>query len=400
MDYRYGQYSGQPFATPDSLFPAANIVQFILQHGQDAMDAMDELADNEDQQAKYIQSMIDAGLLEKDPETGKLKLTPRMVKGIEHRSMLQIFENLSKGSRESHTTTASGRSDERVEGTKPYEFGDPVHELDITATLRNALARSRGEGGDSPALPLGIQQGDLEIHLTEAQGDVATCILLDMSGSMMRWGRFYQAKRVALGMAAMIRQRFPMDSVDYAGFHSLAHTLKESDLPLLMPKPISTHDHVVRLRVPLDQAQAQDQAGGGRIPQHFTNLQMGLRVARQMLSRRGAANKQIFIITDGQPTAHIEPAAHDPAQQMLYLLYPPSPRTSELTLKEALLCQQQGIRIASFALIEDYWGMEWVNFIEQMTRLTRGIAYYCSSDDLSSTIIESYLTGRKRKSWQ
>jgi len=148
------------------------------------------------------------------------------------------------------------------------------------------------------------------------------------------------------------------------------------------------------LRAPLEQAQSNE----NMVPQHFTNLQMGLRVARQMLSRRGAANKQIFIITDGQPTAHVETSPAGDGQQMLYLLYPPSERTSELTLKEALRCQQQGIRLASFALVEDYWGMEWVGFIEQLTRLTRGIAYYCSSDDLSSTIIESYLAGKKRKS--
>lgn len=396
MKFNYGQYTGEPFPSPDSLFPAANVIQFILQHGQDAMDAMDEVSDGDDKQAQYIQSMIDAGLLEKDPETGKLKLTPRMVKGIEHRSMMQIFENLKRGSRESHLTTDAGKSDERVEGTKPYEFGDPVQELDVTTTMRNALSRARAENPDHVTLPLQINQSDFEVHLTQSQGDVATCILLDMSGSMMRWGRFYQAKRVALGMASMIRQRFPMDTVDYAGFYSMATPLKESDLPLLMPKPISTHDHNVRVRAPLSQAMADD----SMVPQHFTNLQMGLRVARQMLARRGAANKQIFIITDGQPTAHLEPSASGDGQQMLYLLYPPSPRTAELTLKEALTCQQQGIRIASFALVEDYWGMEWVNFIEQMTRLTRGIAYYCSSDDLSSTIIESYLAGKKRKSAQ
>ncbi len=84
---------------------------------------------------------------------------------------------------------------------------------------------------------------------------------------------------------------------------------------------------------------------------------------------------------------------------MLYLLYPPTEETSNITLQEALKCQQQGIRIATFALIEDYWGMDWVGFVDQLTRLTRGMAYYCTSEDLSSTVIESYLTGKKTKSF-
>ena len=160
-----------------------------------------------------------------------------------------------------------------------------------------------------------------------------------------------------------------------------------------MPKPVSIRDYEVRIRVPLEQAQQNTD----RLPLHFTNLQLGLRTARRILSRKGATNKQIFIITDGQPTAHVEP--NPVGGDMLYLLYPPSRRTSDVTLQEALRCQQQGIRIASFALIEDYWGMDWVGFIEKMTRLTRGVAYYCTSEDLSSTVIESYLSGRKRKSF-
>ena len=194
-----------------------------------------------------------------------------------------------------------------------------------------------------------------------------------------------------LGMKALMQSRFPQDTVDYVGFYSTACRIKEKDLPLVMPKPVTIHDYQVRLRVPLDQAQSD------KVPQHFTNLQLGLRLARQILTRRGAANKQIFIITDGQPTAHVEYASDD--GEILYLLYPPTERTSTATLKEALRCKQQGIAIATFALIEDYWGMDWVGFVDQLTRLTRGTAYYCSSDDLSSTVIESYLDGKKRKSF-
>jgi uncharacterized protein with von Willebrand factor type A (vWA) domain len=395
MKFLYGEFDGQPFPTPDSLFPPNKIVQFILQYGQQALDAMDQLDGDEEKQ--FIQQLIDAGLLERDEGTGELRLTPKMLRGLEHKSLLEIFANMQRGTKEGHQTVDRGRSDERLEGTKPYEFGDPLSELDVAATMRNALARNRAEAAkegdpDRKPVPIHIQSGDFELHLTEGQSDSATCVLLDMSGSMMRYGRFYQAKRVALGMAALIRTKFPQDTLDFAGFYSLACKIPERELPLVMPKPISTHDSQVRFRVPLEQAQQNPKL----VPQHFTNLHLGLRLARQILSRRGATNKQIFIITDGQPTAHVEPSANG---EMLYLLYPPSERTSNITLQEALRCQQQGIRLATFALIEDYWGMDWVGFVDQLTRLTRGIAYYCSSSDLSSTVIESYLSGKRKKSF-
>ena len=393
MKYHYGEFDGQDFPTPDSLFPSPKVMQFILQYGQQGLDAMDESDDEQYQQ--MIEARIEAGLLERDEQTGELRLTPRMVTGLEHRALLEIFEGMQRGNREGHPTHAAGRSDERTDGTKRYTFGDPLSELDVGTTMRNAFARQHAEQGDTDRpvrLPLGIKAGDFELHVTEGQADTALCVLIDMSGSMMRWGRFYQAKRVALGLAAMVRTKFPQDTVDYVGFYSNATRLMEKDVPLVMPKPVTVHDYQVRLRVPLEQA---DDAQ--RVPQHFTNLHAGLRMARQILSRRGAANKLIFVITDGQPTAHIE--ANPAGGEMLYLIYPPCEQTTTVTLKEALRYQQQGIRIATFALIDDYWGMDWVGFVNQFTRLTRGVAYYCTSEDLSSTVIESYLSGKKKKTY-
>jgi Ca-activated chloride channel family protein len=395
MRYEYGAFDGQPFPTPDSLFPPPKVVQFILHYGEQALDALDDLEGDE---AQLIEAMIAAGLLERDEQTGQLRMTPKMLRGIEHQALLEIFEGLRRGTREGHRTFDPGRGDDRTDGTRPYTFGDPLSELDVSATLRNALHRTPtpapGSGRGSSALPLQLSADDFELYHTESVSDCATCVLIDMSGSMMRYGRFYQAKRVALGMAALLRSRFPQDTIDYVGFYSTACHLRPQDLPLVMPKPISTREYQVRVRVPLDEAMADPR----RVPQHFTNLQLGLRFARQALARRGAANKQVFIITDGQPTAHVEPSTTS-GGDTLHLLYPPDERSATATLREAMTCMQQGIRIASFALIEDYWGMDWVGFIDQLTRLTRGTAFYCSSEDLASTVIESYLSGRKKKSY-
>ena len=399
MKFDYGAFDGKAFPTPGSLFPEPKVVQFILQYGQKALDAMEQLDGDDEQQ--YIQDLIDAGLLEEvedEQGSGQLRLTPKMLKGIQHQALLDIFAQMQRGTREGHETRDRGRTSERADGTKPYEFGDPLSELNVGATMQNAMQRQaadRAQAAGQPtgaALPLGVNAGDFELHVTEGTTDCATVMLLDLSGSMMRYGRFYQAKRVALGMQALLTARFPQDTLDFVGFYSLADQLRESDLPLVMPKPVTVHDYQVRIRTPLNEAQANPD----RLPQHFTNLQLGLRTARQILSRRGAANKQIFIVTDGQPTAHVEPNAAGEGE-MLYLLYPPTEQTSTVTLKEALRCQQQGIRLATFALIEDYWGMDWLGFVDQLTRLTHGIAYYCASEDLSSTVIESYLSGKKTK---
>ena len=117
---------------------------------------------------------------------------------------------------------------------------------------------------------------------------------------------------------------------------------------------------------------------------------MGLMLARRILARRGGDNKQVFIITDGEPTAHVQ-------GDYVYLLYPPQKATTLATLSEAVQLTRQGIRIATFALTEDYAYMDWVGFVDQLTRLTRGVAFYCASGDLSDCIMESYLSGKKTK---
>ena len=406
MKYDYCEFDGEGFLSPDQLFPQPQVMEFILQYGDQALDAMQKLEDPDEQ--AFVQAMIDAGLLEEyEDEDGntKLRLTPRMLKGLQHRALMEIFADMKKGARDGHATRASGRTAERADGTKPYQFGDPISELELSATLRNAIARGQGEQRGEPGqdggmsggmrLPIKIGSQDFELFQTESSADCATVMLIDLSGSMMRYGRFIQAKRIAMGMQEMIRARFPQDTLDYVGFYSLADKLSEQDIPLVMPKPVSIRDYEVKIRVPLDQARANQD----RLPLHFTNLQLGLRTARQMLAKSGAANKQIFVITDGQPTAHVAPVDKAGGEEMLYLLYPPTDETRDITLREAMRCQQQGIRIATFAMIEDYWGMDWVGFVDQMTRLTRGMAYYCTSEDLSSTVMESYLTGKKVKSF-
>ena len=231
---------------------------------------------------------------------------------------------------------------------------------------------------------INFNESDFELHLHEGMTSCSTVVLLDMSGSMMRYGRFLSAKKVAMAMQALVRSRFPQDTIDFVGFYSGANKIPEMALPLTMPKPVTIYDYQVRLQVPLDQLD--------KAPQHFTNLHMGLQLARRILRKRTSENKQIFIITDGQPTAHVE-------GDFCYLLYPPDQRSTVATLKEAVLAVREGCRLSTFALIEDYWGMDWVGFVDQLTKLTKGVAFYTSSGELANCIMESYLSGRKKKAF-
>src|SRR5687767_13069342 len=331
-----------------------------------------------EQQSDLLEQLLKDGMLDKDGK-GRLRLTPRAVTRMQQRALMEVFSNLRQGQREGHEKVTPGQGGERIEGTKPYQYGDPVSELDLHQTLHNALTR---HGLPQKNQKIKFDEHDFELHLHEGTTSCATAVLLDMSGSMMRYGRFLSAKKVAMAMQSLIRSRFPQDSIDFVSFYSGANKIPEFALPLMMPKPVTIYDYQVRLKVPIDKL--------GHAPQHFTNLHMGLQLARRILRKRSAENKQIFIITDGQPTAHVE-------GDFVYLLYPPDQRSTVATLKEAVSAVREGCRVSTFALIEDYWGMDWVGFVDQMTRLTKGVAFYTSGEELSSCIMESYLSGRKKK---
>jgi Ca-activated chloride channel homolog len=404
MKYFYGEYDGEEFPTQDKLFGFDQLMNFILQYGDQAMDAMQQMMDqpNDDQVSDLLEQMLQDGMLDKDAK-GQLRITPKAVSKMQSKALMEVFKNLKQGSREGHEKQTPGTGGERTDGTKSYQFGDPISELDLHATLRNAMKRqgqakpevlsNQGQGartGNASSLApssaplIRFGESDFEIHLHEGQTTCSTVVLIDMSGSMMRYGRFLSAKKVALAMLALVRSRFPQDTIDFVGFYSGANKIPEIGLPLVMPKPVTIYDYQVRLKCPVDQFD--------KAPQHFTNLHMGLQMARRILRKRGGENKQIFIITDGQPTAHVE-------GDFVYLLYPPDPRYTAATLKEALMAAKEDCRISTFALIEDYYGMDWVGFVDQMTRLTKGVAFYTSSGELANCVMESYLSGRKKKAF-
>ena len=388
MKYFYGEYDGEPFPSPDKLFNVNQLMDFIMQYGEQALKAIEQMMNdpNNEAQSELLEQLLKDGMLDKDGK-GKLRLTPRAVTRMQQRALMEVFSNLREGQREGHEKITPGQGGERIEGTKPYQYGDPVAELDLHQTLHNALTRHglpQSSKNKDQRTKIKFDEHDFELHLHEGTTSCSTVVLLDMSGSMMRYGRFLSAKKVAMAMQSLVRSRFPQDSIDFVGFYSGATKIPEIALPLVMPKPVTIYDYQVRLKVPITQID--------RAPQHFTNLHMGLQLARRILRKRQSENKQLFIITDGQPTAHVE-------GDNVFLLYPPDQRSTLATLKEAVLAVREGCRVSTFALIEDYWGMDWVGFVDQLTKLTKGVAFYTNSGQLASCVMESYLSGRKKKSY-
>ena len=246
MKYSYGEFNGDEFPTPDQLFGLDQLMNFILQYGEQALDAIRQMmkdGDNPDM-SEMLQEMLDQGMLKGDGK-GKISLTPKAINRMQQKALLELFANLKRGQREGHEKTTAGAGGERIDGTKPYEFGDPVSELDLHATMRNAMQRGargvafgseaqarRGQGASetaprpSPLAPLiHISEHDFELHLHEGVTSCSTVVLLDMSGSMMRYGRFLSAKKVAMAMQALVRGKFPLDTIDFVGFYSGANQI-------------------------------------------------------------------------------------------------------------------------------------------------------------------------------
>lgn len=370
--FEYSRWDGSQEFTPqsaDELFD--QISQYMLQYGEDVLENMQ---DWEEEHPDLIDMLIKQGYVEKDKE-GRFFVTPKGIKRVENKSLEELFNITRKDQIGKHETEFRGAGQTLHEESKPYEFGDPVSNINMHETLKNALYR---QGGGSP---IHIAEDDLVVHDTEYQTSCATVVLLDMSGSMMRYGKFAQAKRVALALQSLVRGKYQGDFLQVVGFYTYATPLSERELLYSAPKPVSIYDPRVRLRINLDNPP-------GFVPEHFTNIQAGLQFARRLLKRQPAQNKQIITITDGEPTAHLE-------GRDVMLIYPPAEKTRRATLNEVKRCANEGLHLSSFALIEDYFYLGLVNFVEQMAQVSGGIAAYCNADDLGNMIIDSFVKGRR-----
>ena len=373
-EFEYTRWDGTQEFTPqstDKLFD--ELSQYMMDYGEFMLDNLEHLSE---EHPDVVQKLIDRGYVDRD-ESGQFQVTPKGIKRVESRAVEELFNVSRKDKTGKHETEFRGAGQTVHEESKPYEYGDPVSNLNMHETLRNAITR-QGRG-----TPVEITHDDLVVHDTEFQTSCATVVLLDMSGSMNRYGKYGQAKRVAMALQGLVRGRYQGDFLQIVGFYSYASPMTERDLLYSVPKEVSIFDPRVHLKINLD-------SPPGFVPQHFTNIHAGLQFARRILKKQPAQNRQIITITDGEPTAHIE--ARD-----LYLIYPPAERTARVTLAEAKRCAAEGIHLSSFALIEDYFYLGLVNFVEQMAKVSGGVAAYCNAQDLGNMVVDSFQKGRRQR---
>jgi uncharacterized protein with von Willebrand factor type A (vWA) domain len=316
-----------------------------------------------------------------------MQLTPRAMRKIGQKALRDIFFFIKRDRLGEHDTRQRGAAGVPTEETKPYEFGDPLL-LDLGATVFNALSR---EGG---GIPVSLHLDDFIVRRQEYLSHTSTVILIDMSGSMAWNNCFYAAKKVALALDNLVRTAFPRDTLQIVGFYTAAEEMKPTDLPYVKPKSFGYNaslysDYYDMLMGYIDVQLDYREVVRGRtnVPQGFTNMQQGLRMAEQMLSKRQSPNKQIILITDGQPTAHCE-------GDRLYLQYPPSQRTVAATLLEVKRCTLKGIAINTFMLAKSYY-LE--RFVDQMTKINRGRAFYTTPEQLGQYLVVDYLAKKRRQ---
>ncbi|HET8569076.1 MAG TPA: VWA domain-containing protein [Candidatus Limnocylindria bacterium] len=318
--------------------------------GNAARQALEELQ-------RMTKLLEDAGLIRKDGD--RYELTPRGIRKIGQRSLEEIFATLKKDAFGSHRARLSGRGGDPTDETKRYEFGDQFL-LDLPGTLRNAVMREAAEGRTRDA-KVRLRADDFDVWRTELVTQSATAILVDVSRSMLFRGCFLAAKKVTLALDALIRSTYPKDDLFIVGFSAAAEVLKPTDLPGL-----TWNEYV-----------------------YGTNMQHAFATARRLLSRSRGKNKQIVLITDGEPTAHFEAGAAIPS-----FSYPPTRRTYDETLREVVRCTREQITINTFMLARGHY---LIDFVNQMSKVNAGRAFYVEPERLGEYVLVDYVKGKRRR---
>jgi uncharacterized protein with von Willebrand factor type A (vWA) domain len=310
----------------------------------------DEAAETLKQLKEFLEILENAGYIRK--KGNSWELTPRGTRKIGQKALGEIYAQLKKDSFGKHATRERGQGGERADETKKYEFGDPFH-LHLEKTIFNSYYR---EGG--PSLPVKLSQDDFEVYRSELLTQTTTVMMLDLSWSMALRGSFQAAKKVALALNNLITSQFTRDKLYIIGFSAYARELKAEQLPYVR----------------------WDESVLG------TNMHHALMLAQNLLAKHKAGTRQIIMISDGEPTAHLE-------RGRSYFAYPPSPITIRETLKEVKRCTQKGIVINTFMLDRNYYLKEFVN---QVAKINKGRVFYTTPDKLGQYILVDYVASKRK----
>jgi Ca-activated chloride channel homolog len=299
----------------------------------------------------FFASLEEQELIARDGEGG-LQLTAGGERRIRKSAFEEVFSSLKRSGPGYHPIRSAGEGMERLPETRPYSFGDDLHHLDAPRSLHNAMKRTHGE--------LELAEEDLEVHETEHLTSCATILAIDVSHSMILYGedRITPAKTVALALTELITSKYPKDHLGVILFGDRAERVALADIPYVEAGPF------------------------------HTNTREALELARGLLARQKQPNKQIFLITDGKPSAITEGGKvyKNPFGLDLKIV--------NLTLEEADLCRRQRVVVTTFMLATDPMLTQ---FVERLTQVNRGRAYFASPYNLGEFILADYIRNRRRR---
>ena len=307
----------------------------------------DQSAESLQRIQELAKMLEEAGLIEN--KEGRLELTPRGLRRVGANALNDLFTHLSRSQMGSHELERKGTGHERTYDTKPYEFGDPFN-LSIERTVRNAIRRTGG------GTPVRLTPEDFEVEETEQLVRTSTVLMIDLSLSMPMRDNFLAAKKVAMALHSLISTNYPRDYLGLVGFSEIGRDLTPEQLPEV------SWDFV-----------------------YGTNMQHGFQIARRKLARQ-TGTKQIIMITDGEPTAHIRENGE------VFFNYPPVRETVDATLTEVARLTREGVRINTFMLDADR-GLR--HFVEQMTKMNKGRAFFTSPDTLGDYVLVDFIEQRR-----
>ena len=310
--------------------------------GDEEARALQELQD-------LIKQLEEEGLVKRNGE--RYELTAHGIRRIAQKALEDIFAQLDKDAFGQHRLDERGYGGERADETKAYTFGDPFH-LHLERTLMNGVARA-GAG-----TPIRLDKEDFEVYRTEHMTQSATVVMLDMSYSMLLHDLWLPAKKVAIALESLIRGQFPRDQLYIVGFSNMARVYAPEDLIEL-----SDWDNI-----------------------QGTNMVHGLRLARQLLGRSRAINRQILMVTDGGPTVMEQDGSW-------YFTWPYTAPAELQTLREVRRCAREGMAINVFMLSDE---PDLKHFVNQMATINKGRAFYTNPDNLGEYILIDYLNNKRK----
>ena len=354
--------------------------------GEEAAQAFE--AKREEVRQKFTEALKATGDVDFDENSNLYKITPGAARKIGEKALKEVFSRLFTDGIGRHHATYTGDGNVEMTTTQPYEFGDSLSSLDLPSSLLNSAIRQLGTTEKTNG-KIRIDSRDFMVHQTKGAASSAIVMLIDQSGSMSREGRFFNSKKLALALDALIRTEYPEDKLYFITFSTFAKQISVGAIPELAPKPVTIMGGAVNMRI--DYSKEVSPRSKDLIPEHFTNLQKGLELARVLLSNSDTKNKSILLITDGAPTAFYE-------DSFLYLTYPPNERTFDRTLREVKAVTDENITINTFVMGNDfemnYFGEG--EFLEKMHRVNKGRLIFPAPDKLTQYVLKDYLDHKNK----